>query len=233
METGNTLNSASHNNDLILNVSNLTVTEGGRTILENVGFSLERGRTLAVIGPNGAGKTTLFRVLMKLIPYKGTINWHGSSRIGYVPQSLVSTDLPISVEELLDLKSVSNHVECLQSVGLPPGILKHRLSRLSGGELQRVILGWAISDNPDVLLFDEPTSLVDIGAEEPIYQRLAEMKKTMGITIMLISHNLHVVSHFSDYILALNRSQKFYGRTSSVSHKSLIALMSGSADFER
>ncbi|HKJ96856.1 MAG TPA: ATP-binding cassette domain-containing protein, partial [Thermoplasmataceae archaeon] len=107
---------------LILRVSNLYVEERGRPILEDINFSVERGTTLAIVGPNGAGKTTLFRVLMNLIPYTGTVEWSGRARIGYVPQTLVSTDLPVSVEEFLGLKSISDHKECMESVGLNQGM---------------------------------------------------------------------------------------------------------------
>lgn len=213
--------------DVILKVSDLSVTEQGRVILEGVDFTLGRGKTLAIVGPNGAGKTTLFRVLMNLIPFSGKVEWSGKVRIGYVPQTLVSTDLPISVEEFLNLKSISDHHACMNSVGLSHDVEKQRLSQLSGGELQRVLLGWAIADNPDVLLFDEPTSLVDIGAEEPIYGKIKSIREEHNITILLISHNLHVVSHYSDFLLALNRRQVFFGGTSTVSHRRLVEMMAG------
>lgn len=217
---------------LILRVSNLYVEERGRPILEDINFSVERGTTLAIVGPNGAGKTTLFRVLMNLIPYTGTVEWSGRARIGYVPQTLVSTDLPVSVEEFLGLKSISDHKECMESVGLNQGMLKESLSELSGGELQRVLLGWAIADNPDILLFDEPTSLVDIGAEEPIYERILAMKERHGTTILLISHNLHVISHYSDFLLAINRKQFYFGKTRTIPHHDLIKLMAGISEGE-
>ena len=69
--------------------------------------------------------------------------------------------------------------------------------------VQRVLIAWAIVDNPTVLLFDEPTSGVDIGAEEPIYDKVNNLKKEVGITIFLISHNMHVVMHYADYVLSL------------------------------
>lgn len=211
----------------ILRVSNLGVNQNGRILLDGVNFSLEAGKTLAIVGPNGAGKTTLFRALMNLIPFSGSVEWAGDTRIGYVPQSLVSTDLPISVEEFIRLKGVVESRKCLEMVGLDQSISKQRISRLSGGQLQRVLLAWAISDRPEVLLFDEPTSLVDIGTEEPIYDMIREMKETWGVTVLLISHNMHVVSHYTDLTLALNRKQNFYGPTGEISHTRLISLMSG------
>ena len=96
-------------------------------------------------------------------------------------------------------------------MGLEKPILRQRLGSLSGGELQRVLIAWAIVDNPSVLLFDEPTSGIDIGAEEPIYAKVNHLKKEVEITILLISHNMHVVMHYSDYVLALNKHEKITG----------------------
>lgn len=213
--------------NIILAVQNLSVTVRGLKILYDLNFSVERGKAVAIVGPNGAGKTTLFRALMNLIPYTGTIKWSKDVRIGYVPQSLVTIDIPLSVEEFLGFKGKNDLSACLDSVGLEKNVLKIGLGKLSGGELQRVLLAWAIVDNPDVLLFDEPTAFVDIGAEEPIYDKVRILNSELRITTLLISHNLHVVSHYSDYVLALKRKQLFFGETKLLPHSDLIPLMAG------
>ncbi len=200
---------------------------GGKTLLEDVSFELTKGSTLAIVGPNGGGKTTLFKALMNLIPHTGTAKWAGKERIGLVPQSLVATDLPVTVKEFLALKCKADYAECIHSVDLKDDILGQRLSSLSGGELQRVLIAWAIVDSPDVLLFDEPTSGVDIGAEEPIYQRLSSLQAQLGITTLLISHNMHVVMHYSDHVLALNKRPLFYGESKKVSHEKLLEIIYG------
>ena len=78
----------------ILVVSELSVRSQNKTILEEVSFNVKKGTSLAIVGPNGGGKSTLFRALLNLIPYSGTIKWSDKIRMGYVPESLVSTDLP-------------------------------------------------------------------------------------------------------------------------------------------
>jgi len=227
VQTGSSNQSQTEGNDILV-VSGLGVISQNKTILEDVSFKVKKGTSLAIVGPNGGGKTTLFRALLKVIPYTGTIRWNNEIRMGYVPQSLVATDLPISVEEFLRFKCRTDFETCINSVGLEKAILRQSLGSLSGGELQRVLIAWAIVDNPNVLLFDEPTSGVDIGAEEPIYDKVNNLKQELGIAIFLISHNMHVVMHYSDYVLALNKRVLFFGAAKSLSHSQLLSIIYGS-----
>lgn len=211
----------------ILAARKLSVRLKNQVVLDNLDFEVKPGTIVSIVGPNGAGKTTLFRALMGVIPYSGSIVWKPGIRMGYVPQSLVVTDIPVSVEEFLRFKCKSDLGACLGSVGLDRSILKVELNALSGGQLQRVLLAWSIVNYPEVLLFDEPTSGVDVGAEEPIYEKVKDLKREMGITVLLITHNLHVVLHYSDYVLALNRKQLYFGRIEDLSHQELVSLMTG------
>ncbi len=146
-----------------LSVSDLTVRVGRSTVLDRVSFSAARGVTLAIVGPNGAGKTTLLRALLGRVPYTGRIEWGGPVRIGYVPQKLVDTDIPLSVAELLSLKCPGDYGASLAMVGLGPGTLDRQSGSRPGGEVQRVLIAWVTVDPPDVLLFDEPTA--NVGSE--------------------------------------------------------------------
>jgi zinc transport system ATP-binding protein len=225
-QTSDSNQSKIETNDMLV-VSGLGVTLQNKTILEDVSFKAKKGISLAIVGPNGGGKSTVFRALLNLVPYTGTIRWNGKVRMGYVPQSLVSTDLPISVEEFLRFKCRTDFETCINSVGLEKAILRQSLGSLSGGELQRVLIAWAIVDSPSVLLFDEPTSGVDIGAEEPIYDNVNHLKKEDGITILLISHNMHIVMHYADYVLALNKRVLFFGDAKSLTHSQLLSVIYG------
>jgi zinc transport system ATP-binding protein len=210
------------NNGYILKVSNLTVKLQNQLIIENLSFQVKKGITLAIFGPNGAGKTTLVKALLSLVPYEGKIEWEEKVKIGYVPQNIAVSDIPISVKEFLSVKSCPNIENYLNLVKLTDySILNKNLGLLSGGELRRILIAWALIDNPSVLLFDEPTTGVDMGSEEPIYVMLGELKKKKKITMLLISHDIHIVREHSDYVLALNRSETFFGESKEIMNPSV------------
>jgi zinc transport system ATP-binding protein len=205
--------------DFILRVSNLNIAISNQKIIENLSFGVRRGTTLAIVGPNGAGKTTLLRALLNLVPYSGKVEWDGKVKVGYVPQILSVRDVPISVREFLLLKSESESDinNSLASVGLEPEAIKNKsMSVLSGGQLRRVLIAWAIVDKSDVLLFDEPTSGVDLDSEEAIYGMLKKLTEMNNITLLLISHDLHIVREYSDYALAINKCVVFFGESKEV-----------------
>jgi zinc transport system ATP-binding protein len=204
-------------NEHILRVSNLNVKLQNQQILDNVSFALKRGAALSIVGPNGAGKTVLFKALLNLMPYEGKIEWHNKARTGYVPQHISVTDIPISVKEFLSFKSSSNIHRALEQVRLhDASILSKNLGALSGGHLRRVLIAWALIDEPDVLMLDEPTTGVDLDSEEPIYLMLTELRRKFAITMLLITHNIHIVEEYSDQVLALNKCVTFFGESKQI-----------------
>ena len=202
--------------DYILQVSDLRVKLQNQTIIDNLNFKLRRGLTLALVGPNGAGKTMLLRALVNLVPYSGTIKWDSKVKVGYVPQLLSVREVPISVREFLSVKDGSKVEGSLRSVGLDKGIMDKSLGVLSGGQLRRVLIAWAVIDEPDIMLLDEPTTGVDPGAEEAIYEMLRRLTKEKGITLILVSHDIHIIREFSDYILAMDRCMVFFGESKEI-----------------
>ena len=210
--------------DIVLKVSSLNVSFDGHKILDDVSFEVRSDDTLAIIGPNGAGKTMLFRCILGLVPYSGQVEWTSGVKVGYVPQKLyVDKEIPLTVTELLAFKEKSHAkiADALSKVGFGKDtlhqahqgsrLLKTRLGVLSGGELQRVLIAFAILGNPNVLLFDEPTSGVDISAEETVYSLISKLKEEKDLTIIFISHELEIVYRYAANVLCLNKEKVCFG----------------------
>lgn len=210
-------------NDYVLKVSDLKVELQNQIILEHVNFEIKRGTTLAIVGPNGAGKTVLFKALLNLLPYTGKIEWAEKIKIGYVPQNISVKDIPISVKEFLLYSGNGADVEgALNAVRLNnAGVANKSLGILSGGQLRRVLIAWAIIDKPNVLLFDEPTVGVDVGGEESIFVMLDELKKKTNITMLLITHDIHLVKEYTDKLLGLDKCMTFFGDSQQIAEPSL------------
>ena len=202
------------NKDQILKVTNLNVVLDHQIIIENLSFEVERGEVLTILGPNGAGKSVLLKTLLGLLPYNGKLEWTKGIKIGYVPQRLpFIKDIPLSIKDFFDLKKSSEkeNKEILDSVGFREDFLRKKIGDLSSGQFQRILIAWALVGNPQVLLFDEPTTGVDMSGEVTIYNFLATLQKERGLTILLVTHDLSVVYKFSTAVLCLNRYPICYG----------------------
>ena len=219
-----------------LTVENLSVKFDSQEVLKDLTFFVRRGDVMAIIGPNGAGKSVLFRALLGLVPRSGTVVWAPGLRINYIPQKFaIDKDLPLSVKEFLGLKEHDRNkvFAALKAVGftdehhIEHHILGQRIGWLSGGQLQRVLVAWSIIDEPDVLLFDEPTSGIDIGGEETIYNLLKHLKDQRDMTIILISHDLNIVYRYADNVICLNKHMVCYGAPSEVLDPSALAHLYG------
>ena len=226
----------------ILDVRDLSVSFGKEVVLNGISFQVNEGDFLAIIGPNGAGKTVLFRALMNLIPYDGEVLWRENVKIGYVPQKLMEkAELPLTVKEFFLLKSnnlffkdhnLKNSIAHeLRSVNLDVTILDKQLVNLSRGQMQRVLIAWAILGHPHVLLFDEPTAGIDIAGEESVYNMLHKLQDERGITIIMISHDLNVVFRYANNVLCINKEKLCYGEPSQALTSEQIKKLYGESAF--
>jgi len=201
--------------NIILRVKNLNVELDGEKIISDLSFEVKEGETLMILGPNGAGKTILLRALMGFLPFKGDIQWRKGIKIGYVPQRLpLIKDIPLSIEDFFDLKKVAKKkiIDSLNSVGIKDfSLLKKRIGTISSGQFQRILVAWGLIGDPQVLLFDEPTSGIDLGGEETIYGLLEKLKKEKGLTIFLVTHDLSIVSRQATNVLCFNKKMLCYG----------------------
>ncbi len=202
--------------NILLSVSNLKVKFNQQIVLDDVSFDVKKNETLAIIGPNGAGKTVLFRAILGLLPYKGSVVWEKGIKVGYVPQRLsLEKDLPLTVNEFLSLKEKDKEkkesVLSLVGFGKEKEFGKKKLGVLSGGQLQRILIAFALLGDPEVLLFDEPTAGIDLTGEETIYSLLHKLQEKQKLTIILISHELQVVYRYADTVMCLNKEKVCFG----------------------
>ncbi len=206
----------------ILEVKNLTVILDHQVVLENISFSLEGGDFVAIIGPNGAGKTTLFKAIIGLIHYEGEIhilnNQASVSKelIGYVPQHFhFDRALPLTVKEFLTI-STQRPIDKLKISPVLQELDIHHLEnkmlgKLSGGELQRVLVARAIFYEPKILLLDEPAAGIDIAGQKEFIETIKHLNKAHQTTILMITHDIAAIPHFANKILALNKNLIFFG----------------------
>ncbi|MND41322.1 putative D,D-dipeptide transport ATP-binding protein DdpF [compost metagenome] len=201
-------------------------------ILNNINLDIEEGSITSIIGKSGGGKSTIAKILSKIENFKfGLIqlNYKNdylnieeiSNKIFYSylqivfqdpysslnPQRTIFESLKVPCKNLLNLKNDECRGKCtsmLSLVGLNDIVLDMFPSQLSGGQLQRINIARALIPNPKILILDEPLSALDISVQSQIINLLLELNKIQKITIIFISHDLHVVRHLSDYIYVVD-----------------------------
>jgi zinc transport system ATP-binding protein len=180
----------------------------GLPALSDVDFAIRKGEIVTVVGPNGSGKSTLVKALIGLLaPTAGQVRRAEGLTIGYVPQRLaIDATLPMTVERFLSLpvrRARDDVAATLGRVGVP-GLEKRQMTRLSGGQFQRVLLARALLARPDLLILDEPTQGLDQPGVAEFYRLIEEVRRATGCAILLVSHDLHVVMSASDRVICLN-----------------------------
>jgi len=215
---------------IILKVENLNVKLDQETILENLSFEVQAGEVLTILGPNGAGKTVLLKTLLGILPFGGKVAWAPGVKLSYVPQRLpFIKDVPMSVEEFFELKKAPGGEigETLDAIGLKKDILPKKIGDLSSGQFQRILIGWALVSNPSVLLFDEPTTGIDVSGQESVYELLAKLKQERNLTILLVTHDLSVVYQLATRCLCLNKKMLCYSAPKELTAERLSELYGG------
>ena len=198
-------------------IEELSVRKGSTEILNQVNLTANHGEILALIGRNGAGKTTLLKAILGQTPYSGRISYFNCQgkrsdrpRIGYVPQFLAfDRSTPVTVEDLFcanrsripvwmshGKKRQKEAESLLEKVG-GTGLFRKKLGALSGGELQRVLLAFALDPLPDLLLLDEPVSAVDRKGVGVFYDLVTSLRSEYHMPVILVSHDLGHVKKYA------------------------------------
>ena len=192
----------------LVQVEDLSVRYGARTVLSHVSLCVEPGEIVTIVGPNGSGKTSLLRAIIGAVkPAQGRVIQGNSVKIGYVPQKLhIDDTLPITVSRFLKLPGgvkATDISQALTQAGVPD-LAKAQLSHLSGGQFQRVLLARALIGKPDLLLLDEATQGLDQRGSASFYKQIEHVRQETGCAVLMISHELHVVMSASDRVICLN-----------------------------
>jgi zinc transport system ATP-binding protein len=215
----------------VLSIDSVSVHYGQMPAISNVSLKVTEGEYLGIIGPNGSGKSTLLKAILGLIPVSsGSIRVYGQKpgkskeMIGYVPQ-FASFDkrFPITLFEVVltgRLKVGLSPFYCysqedktaahclIEKFGLS-NLSSRRISDLSGGEFQKMLIARALALNPRLLLLDEPTASVDAASREQIFELLAQLNKSM--TIILVTHDMLAISSQVTSLACLNGHLVYHG----------------------
>jgi zinc/manganese transport system ATP-binding protein len=232
--------------DEILAVDGVRVVLSGRTVLEEVSFSIGPGEFTGLIGSNGAGKTTLLRVILGLErPVAGRVRVSGRSRrnrpIGYVPQKvLLDSDLPMRARDLVAL-GIDGHRfgltvpskdrrlvvdEMLEAVDAHR-FAEARVGRLSGGEQQRILIAHALVSRPKLLLLDEPLANLDLRSGHEIVDLLHRITKEQHIAVLLSAHEMNPLLPVMDRVVYLAGGRAATGTTEQVVRSDVLSNLYG------
>lgn len=213
----------------ILEIKNISVGyEADKPILKNVDLSVYENDFLGIIGPNGGGKTTLLKTILGLIkPTQGSVKFYKNNKeskinLGYLPQiNKIDKKFPISVFDVIlsgltakrNLFSYytneqKNKAKDIANIMGLNDFLDRPIGNLSGGQLQRTLLGRAIVDDPDLLILDEPSSYVDKRFETDFYKILENINKNTAI--VLVSHDVGTVVSLVKNIACVNEGLHYH-----------------------
>ncbi|MDS9471051.1 metal ABC transporter ATP-binding protein [Sporosarcina pasteurii] len=209
-----------------------------RVVLEHIDFKLKEGEFWALIGPNGSGKSTLINIILGLLkPDSGSVKLFGADierfqhreLIGYVSQKSNSfnSGFPATVLEVVRsgltrkkglFKRFSKHdhekaMDALKVVGME-NFARNNIGELSGGQQQRVFIARALAGEPKLLVMDEPTVGIDQQNVASFYSMLNKLNGEHGIAILLVTHEIDIVTELATHVACLNRSIHFHGMQS-------------------
>jgi putative ABC transport system ATP-binding protein len=205
----------------LFELENVALSRAGRTVLTDMSASLPAG-ACALAGPSGCGKSTLLRLLNRLAdPDRGEVRYRGREvaqydvlelrrEVSLVPQlpALVNGTVADNITFAARLgRSDPEPTRLLELAGLDPSFLERDGAQLSVGEQQRVMLARALALDPSVLLLDEPTSALDQKARDAVERTLARLRAELGISLVLVTHDLSQAARLADWVLRLDNGR--------------------------
>lgn len=202
---------------LLLKIENVSMKREDRLVLDNISLDVAKGDFIAITGPNGGGKTTLLRILLGLLrPTSGRVVFPEAVRpsFGYLPQkNAIDSHFPITVEDVIesglltengiDRKQKSELVDSTLALTGLTELRRRPIGKISGGQLQRTLLGRAIIRKPEVLVLDEPLSYIDKRFESKLYDIIRQLSE--HATILLVSHEMSEIASMANRHIIIDR----------------------------
>ncbi len=229
--------------------TDVTLTLGGRPILDRISLTVREGEFIGVLGPNGAGKTTLMRAVLGLlkpttgeITVLGRLAGRGNPALGYLPQVRTTLpDLRLTGREFvasaingtrlgLPIRSPADRIvldEALAAVGAE-ALARRPISELSGGERQRLLFAQALLGKPKILLLDEPLISLDPRHQQAVVELAARLCRDIGITVLFSAHELSQLLGAIDRVLYLGSGQAALGTVDEVINAPVLSRLYGS-----
>ncbi len=208
--------------DPILRTTGLSVGYGRRVVLEDVTLEVRPGEFWFFLGPNGSGKTTLIRAILGVLrPRAGAVWLHPDqarrAQIGFVPQRCdINPTLPTTVREFVLLGLVGIRADrqdrarrltrALERAGLS-GLENKSYWSISVGQRQRALVARALVREPGLLILDEPTSSLDLAAEDAFLRLLADLNRVEGLTILFVTHDLSIAARYATHLALFHSGQ--------------------------
>jgi zinc transport system ATP-binding protein len=220
----------------ILSCQNAALGYDGHVVISGLNFSVQAGDYLCIVGENGAGKSTLINCILDLLsPIQGAITLCGKikrSEIGYLSQqSAAKKDFPAGVYEIIlsgnlagmglrpfyGAREKQRAEETMEWLGIT-GLKDRCFRELSGGQQRRVLIGRALCASRKLLVLDEPASGLDPIVTSEVYALLKKINREMGVTIIMVSHDIEEAIKYATSILHLKNKQCFFGNPSDYIH---------------
>jgi zinc/manganese transport system ATP-binding protein len=235
----------------VIKLDGVSVWLGGREILHDVSFAVGSAELTALIGPNGAGKTTILRVMLGMQPVSSGRVLLGDARtgsrskadrsIGYVPQKvLVDPDVPLRARDLVALgldgqkfgfslpSAQREHaVDAMLAAVNAEQFAQTRVGRLSGGELQRVLIAHALISQPRLLLLDEPLANLDIRSEEEVVKLLARIAREQQVAVLISAHEMTPLLPVMDRVVYVAGGRAASGSTDEIIRSDVLSELYG------
>jgi len=218
--------------ETLVRAEGVSMHRQGKAILKEVSMEVAPNDFVTVVGPNGAGKSMLLKVLLGLCRAdKGKVSSKRGLRFGYLPQRLTPDPaIPITAGGFLRLRKRATEEECgsvAAETGVA-GVLSHPLHALSGGELQRLLLARSLLGEPDLLVLDEPAQNLDISGQLAFYRLLERLHSERGLSVLMVSHDLHVVMASTRRVVCLYHHVCCAGKPQAVArHPEFVSLFGG------